>query len=222
VFLTRQNDSSPYYAGARIYGALACTTGWAINHASPLSPETTKLLTAAHCQVSGSSFTDGGGDTVGPVTNRSTSRDTEIINARGAGRMWDGPWNETSYTKAVQGATFSNIGNWLCTSGSYSGVRCNIQVLFNNQSVGFVFPLVIAARSGGGNAGGQGDSGGPVFELPGPDNGKVIAKGIISVGIDGYTTPCTGQPVTRTCYSRIGYADVTQTLNYYGATIRTG
>jgi hypothetical protein len=214
--LTRQDDSSPYYAGARItIGSAGCTNSFAVNHGGR-----TKLLTAAHCGASGASVYDGGGDYMGPITNRNATRDISLIDARGLGRTWDGPWNEANYTKAVQGASFSSVGNWLCTSGSYSGVRCAIQVKLNNQTIDGQGPLVVAERSDHLNAAGKGDSGGPVFELPSPDNGRVIAKGLISYGLIGYSATCTG--VATTCYYRFAYPDVTQTLSYLGATIVTG
>ncbi|MCP2323516.1 hypothetical protein HDA40_002023 [Hamadaea flava] len=112
---------------------------------------------------------------MGTLGNRNTTRDIALVDARGTGRMWDGPWNESSVTKGVQSATFSAVGNWLCTSGAASGVRCGIQVKSNNQTIGGQSPMVIAEQTGHLNAAGQGDSGGPVFEIPAPDNGRVIA-----------------------------------------------
>jgi hypothetical protein len=71
------------------------------------------------------------------------------------------------------------------------------------------------------SAAGPGDSGGPVFELPNPDDGWAIAKGLISGGEPRTTpAPCTGVPRNR-CSSTLYYADMTQTLAYYGATLLT-
>ncbi|MEU2613004.1 hypothetical protein ABZ570_15700 [Micromonospora sp. NPDC007271] len=214
ILFTRQNDSSPYWGGARTQN---CTTGFAIwwNGNS-------RILSAGHCGNNGDYIYDGGGDFMGTVINDNDTRDTHMIDVRGHGRVWDGPWTETSYTKAVRGATFSNVGNWLCTSGSRSGVRCNIRVTANNASWGGRFPMVYADQIDRLSAAGQGDSGGPVFELPSPDDGRVIAKGTITGGVDGTFVACTGEVwAGRVCSWRFVYADVTQSLAFYGASILT-
>jgi hypothetical protein len=214
VLFTRQNDSSPYWGGARTQN---CTTGWAIwwNGDS-------RILSAGHCGNNGNNIFDGGGDFMGPVINDNDARDTHMIDVRGHGRVWDGPWTETSFTKAVRGATFSNVGNWVCSSGSRSGIICNIRVIANNSSWSGVFPMVYADQQNGVSGAGQGDSGGPVFELPSPDDGRVFAKGTITGGVDGTFVPCTGEVwAGRICSWRFVYADVTQSLGFYGATILT-
>jgi hypothetical protein len=118
----------------------------------------------------------------------------------------------------------------VCTSGSWSGIRCSIKVLQYNVGHEGVSPLVWAERTDSTQAVGVGDSGGPVFELPAPDNGKVIAKGVISIG-DGRTfTSCVagerngpdGRP--RACYYQFYYVDVAVTFAevYVGARLKTG
>ncbi|GAA4247268.1 hypothetical protein [Dactylosporangium darangshiense] len=64
-------------------------------------------------------------------------------------------------------------------------------------------------------ASGSGDSGGPVFSLPSPDNGKVIAKGIISGGDNGTVVSC---GAGTTCTWRSYYADIQESLGWYGLT----
>lgn len=214
VLFSRQNDFSPYWGGARTQG---CTTGWAIwwNGNS-------RILSAGHCGNNGNNIFDGGGDFMGPVINDNDARDTHMIDVRGHGRVWDGPWTEQSFTKAVRGATFSNVGNWVCTSGSRSGIICNIRVIANNSSWGGVFPMVYADHQAFLAGAGQGDSGGPVFELPFPDDGRVFAKGTITGGVNGTFVPCTGEVWPgRICSWRFVYADVTQSLAFYGASILT-
>ena len=84
------------------------------------------------------------------------------------------------------------------------------------------FPMVEAERTNHGQAGGPGDSGGPVFSLPSPDNGKVIAKGIIQGPDTTTTVPCSIGDTNRTgCAWRFFYADVSQALAFYGASIIT-
>jgi hypothetical protein len=214
VLFTRQNDYSPYWGGARTQN---CTTGWGIWWGGY-----SRVLSAGHCGNNGNNIYDGGGDYMGSVFNDNDTRDTHMINARAHGRVWDGPWTETSFTKAVRGATFSYVGNWLCTSGSRSGVRCNIRVIANNASWGGRYPMVYADQQARVSGAGQGDSGGPVFELPYPDDGKVFAKGTITGGVSGTFVPCTGEVwAGRLCSWRFVYADVVQSLNYYGASILT-
>ncbi|MER7460401.1 hypothetical protein [Micromonospora sp. NPDC126480] len=223
VLFSRQDDSSPWYAGARnIFSSTqpsggGCTTGFAVNHGGR-----TKLLSAAHCGNDGAPFYDGAGQFIGYAQSGNTGKDVQLIDARGAGRMWDGGVNST-YSKPVQGASQSVAGNWLCTSGSRSGVRCGIQAKAVNQSYGGAYPLVRAERTDGTSAAGTRDSGGPVFSLPSPDNGKVIAKGIISRGDPNTTVGCVGENFSgRICTWRFYYADVSQTLVHYGASIVTG
>ncbi|WP_117210055.1 hypothetical protein [Allorhizocola rhizosphaerae] len=216
---SRQDDSPAYNSGGltrRQDGVWQCTTGFGVIHSGRA-----KLLHAAHCYAWSVPVYDGGMDLIGGAYSHVYSRDIALIDGPSLARMFDGPYNSSAY-KLVQSASFSEIGNWLCTSGAVSGVRCGIQVINNNVYISGDGPFVAARKNDGTNAAGSGDSGGPVFELPNPDNGKVIAKGILSAGMPAYVVPCTGMPVARTCYSRVWYADVTQTLAYYGATLITG
>lgn len=207
----REDDSSPYYAGARTAN---CTVGWPMHHQA-----TTRLLSAAHCAGLAETVHDGGGDSMGPVLIDSQREDTLVIDARGAGRMWDGGWQNSTYTKPIAGASFSNVGNWLCTSGASSGVLCGIQVKANNLAVGSAYPLVKAEQADHASAAGHGDSGGPVFELTSA-NSKVLAKGTISAGDVNTKVGCTGEMWQgRECAWRIYYADTTQALTRYRAVI---
>jgi hypothetical protein len=215
----RLDDSPPYYAGGRLVSAATtCTTGFPVSIGS-----TSLLFTAAHCVVYPETVIDGGGDTMGPVFRDNNGRDIALIQTNSSGRMFDGSYT-SSFSKPVQSAAGSAVGNWLCTSGSFSGVRCSIQVksvnLSINTSVGTISPVVMSEQSSHANAAGPGDSGGPVFSLPSPDNGKVIAKGTMSAVDTTATAPCTG--VTgRTCSWRLYYTDIVQSMNWYGLTIKT-
>jgi hypothetical protein len=221
---SRKNDAQPWSAGGwnifrqwYPYGG-GCTTGFAVWHGG-----VTKLLSAAHCGPDGSPFWDGNSDFIGYAQAGNTSRDVQLINARGSGRTWDGGVI-SSVSKAVKGASQSQNLNWLCTSGSRSGVRCNIQVKQTNVSFGGVYPLVKAERVDQTAAAGTRDSGGPVFELQmNPDNGNVIAKGIINSGDTGTQVACAGENFAgRICTWRFYYADVVQTLQHFGASIVIG
>lgn len=224
-FVSRNDDSPPHWAGGRTwdmtYGEPLCSTSFAIKKGSSYF-----LLYARHCMKGvDTPVYDGGQDLIGYESGADYEYDTAVISSSVAlqGRVWDGPWNSSSYWKPVQGASPTNNGNWVCTSGSASGIRCGIQVLNIDVHVGTTGPFVSAYKTDGTNAVGEGDSGGPVFSLPSPDNGKVIAKGVISAGIQGYTTTCTGDlSFARTCYKRVLFADVSGELSRRGATIVTG
>ena len=215
---SRLNDSAPWFAGGRTYRS--CTTGFAAVIAG-----VDRLLYAAHCDQG--TVLDGAGQPIGQTGGNNPWRDTQYITASSAGKTFDGGVS-SNVTKAVQGASMSRNGNWICTSGSWSGVRCNIKVLLPNSTWDGLYPLVWAEEKNRSQAAGEGDSGGPVFELPFPDTGKVIAKGIISEGHPATVTPCvigeTTRPdgLPRLCAWQFFYADVTQTLAYYGGTIKTG
>jgi hypothetical protein len=111
-----------------------------------------------------------------------------------------------------------------------SGILCGIKVRLRDQTQTGVSPLVMAehvdiyGNNDYRNAGGQGDSGGPLFSLPSPDNGKVIAKGMMSRGGgDNYRATCTGKSVSgRQCWWRVYLVDLVQALGWYNATIVTG
>lgn len=209
----REDDTPSYYSGARTTG---CTAGFAINWNG-----NSRMFTAGHCGSNGTQFFDGGGQYMGNMINDNNLRDTAMIDTRSAGRMWDGGRNST-FSKAVQGTSLSLPGNYVCTSGSWSGVICGIQIRIINVDRNGHFPMVEAERTNHGQAGGPGDSGGPVFSLPSPDNGKVIAKGIIQGPDTTTTVPCTIGDTNRTgCAWRFYYADVSQALAFYGASIRT-
>ena len=209
----REDDTPAYYGGARTN---SCTAGFAINWNG-----NSRMFIAGHCGSNGTAVYDGGGQYMGNMINDNDFRDTAMIDTRSIGRMWDGGRNST-FSKAVQGASMSLPGNFVCTSGSRSGVICGIQIRIINVDRNGHFPMVEAERTNHGQAGGPGDSGGPVFSLPSPDNGKVIAKGIIQGPDQTTTVPCTIGETNRTgCAWRFYYADVSQALSFYGATIRT-
>ena len=206
VPLSRQDDGTPYKGGAR---TRTCTAGFAVNHTSG-----TKLLFAGHCGSNGTTVVDGGDDVMGPMAGDNDTRDVAYISVLSAGEMWDGGPQSTLF-KPVQDATNSVIGNNTCTSGSRSGVRCGVIVKAVNTSISGKTPLVMGEQIDHTNAAGQGDSGGPVFEL-GTVAGKVRAKGIISTGATNAPATCTGETVDRSCFWRIYWADVNQTMAYYG------
>jgi hypothetical protein len=230
--VSRANDSSPYWGGANWTGDGGCTTGFAVNHDGR-----TKMLSAAHCATNGINAYDGGGtvdDLMGRVsTSTDTKLDALLIDARAAGRVFNGGPGTGEFTNPVLGRHFNNVGDYVCTSGAYSGTRCNIKIVESGVTQTFTKPggikltfsrLALAEQQDGLNAGGNGDSGGPVLEV-GSDPTTVWAKGTLT-GNDptNAAATCTGVPAssTRKCSSRIWYTSVAQSLNNFGATIVTG
>jgi hypothetical protein len=216
---SRGNDIAPYWGGARWNG---CSTGFAIRIGG-----VPKMLSAGHCASNGQNAYDGGGDWMGTVSGDSDAYDRLYINTNSAGRIYDGGVGSGEFSKPVIGAARSYVGDWLCTSGAYSGARCGIQVRATNVTIWvgsyYIYQLVRAEQVNYQNAIGNGDSGGPVFSLA-ADHSKVIAKGT-NTAIDlGTQVACTGIPAsaTRRCAWRMYYVDVVNSLNAYGASIITG
>ncbi len=219
--LSRGNDSPPYWGGARWNG---CSNGFAIRIAG-----VSKMLSAGHCGSNGGYAYDGGGQYMGTISGDSNAYDTLYINTYSAGRIYDGGVGTGEFSKPVVGASRSYVGQWLCTSGAYSGARCGIQVKATNQTIWvgsyYMYGMVYAEQVNRTNAAGNGDSGGPVFSLSADPN-KVIAKGTISAGDRSWygSATCTGVPAssTRGCSWRLWYADIANSLARYGASIVTG
>jgi hypothetical protein len=227
---SRANDSNPYFGGANWTGDGGCSTGFAISLGG-----VTKMLSAGHCATNGITAFDGGGDTMGTVTKSSDSLlDALFINTSAAGVIFNGGPGTGEFTNSVLGRHFNNVGDFVCTSGAYSGTRCNIKIVQTGVTQTFsqgpgkpnvtFNRLALAEQQDKTNASGNGDSGGPVFEVD-TDNTKVWAKGTIT-GSDAFANPatCTGVPAssTRSCSWRVWYTSVAQSLNSFGAQIVVG
>lgn len=220
---SRKDDSSPYRGGSRWNG---CSTGFAMSLNG-----TRKMLSAGHCGKNGDVAKDGGGQTMGTVSGDSNSFDRLYINTNSQGRIYNGTVNpdgtsSNEYTNPVIGATPSFVGDYVCSSGAYSGTRCGSQVKAVNQTINvgyLIFQTVRAEKLDHTNAIGNGDSGGPTFAVA-SDNSKVIAKGTHTAIDTSTSVSCTGVPAGngRTCAWRFYYVDVTKSLAAYGGKIVTG
>jgi hypothetical protein len=221
---SRLDDYAPYWGGAR-WGpgstGQGCSTGFAVWIGGA-----TKMLSAGHCAADGQTARDGGTQVMGSVSGDNNAYDRLYINASSSGRIYDGGVGSGEFSKPVASAARSYVGDWLCTSGSYSGARCDIRVVATNVTinVGYsIYQTVRAEQINRLNAAGNGDSGGPVFSLSADPN-RVIAKGTITAIDRNAGATCTGVPAsaTRSCSWRMYYVDVVNTLNAYGASIVTG
>ncbi|WP_152360501.1 hypothetical protein [Microlunatus speluncae] len=211
---TRQNDSSAapgWKAGARI-DSFSCTTGYAVRRNSQ-----DYLITAAHCGLSGRTATDGAGSTIGTTSGRDASDDQMYIAASAAApRQYDKAYNNSAgLYKNVVGATTSLGGTYVCTSGSYTGVNCDIQITNQNYYYNLTgsmsgnstykwgalaFRRTISLR-----AMGTGDSGGPVLKNTGV-LADIRAAGMISGGNREVT--CGSGSVAGKCYNRLIYIKI--------------
>jgi hypothetical protein len=242
---TRINDSPSYWGGAR-WGPLTawsagihCTTGFAIARGDQEA-----MLTAAHCAANGDYAYDGGfgnDDQMGRIQNSQLpgtkkgghwlGMDVEEIKTSVAPRMYHGGIG-ASASDSVVGAQNNYEGNIVCTNGASSGTRCNI-VVEDTGLTTIVKPhtdgkpmysshMVRAVHLYGGNAGGNTDSGGPVFAFVKNFPTRAWARGIYSaLGFDN--VPCTGVPESsiRVCSDEVWYVDLNWALSASGAQLQT-
>jgi hypothetical protein len=225
---TRVNDSPPWWGGGRWQTASgSCSTGFAVVHGG-----VNRMLSAGHCGSNGNVATDPTGEVIGTIINKNAATDTLIIAGNSGGRVFnnstDAAGNVVSeFSNPVIGRLASQVGNFVCTTGSFSGTRCSIQVAAINQcinvtGIGIICNEVRAENTTRTNAAGNGDSGGAV-EIVNPANTvQVSATGTLTA-IDKANTqvPCTGyvlDTATRSCAWRIFYEDIVAGMSGVGAT----
>lgn len=236
---SRLVDSSPYKGGAYIENYKngvaqgSCSSGFAVvSNATGAD----KLLTAAHCGETGSSYTNAAGDPIGNVESRSVASDSEVVSLVGTGttqaRVWIGDSIQTEsnqYGLDVIGSSATLVGDWLCDSGAYSGTICDIRATKTGMTVclggfGCVNNAVEALHQGGYSAGGNGDSGGPVFGVQQPGD-KLIARGTLTaISIaPADLRQCSGVPAGngRQCSQRIIFPDITAEMADHNVRIKT-
>ena len=178
------------------------------------------MVGAGHCANDGDVVNDGGGEQLGTVTGKNAGRDTLLIfhpdGVTSTGDTYIGPFTaDTNSFRRVVGASTSFVGGVVCTSGSFTGEHCDIRIdavnSVVNTTVGQFSPEVHAVQNSGFIAVGRGDSGGPVYF--GNGDGTVNATGDIA---------CPTGSASPQCSTGVWYADITQTLAFYHATINTG
>jgi hypothetical protein len=211
ISLTRQADYAPFWGGARLInaGGGGCTSGFGVYHAVT---GTRYIVTAAHC---GSGFTTPTGNVVGNTAWNGFGYkiDAQLVSTGVGGRIYDGVWNDSSgYNKPVSGYAQTVVGQWVCTSGSYSGAVCGIRVSnrgYTHTSDGHVVVSDEAEQVNHSDAAGNGDSGGPVFSVTPADNytHDTVVGTIVSGSTDTQVS-CQGVPADagRKCFWRIQFA----------------
>jgi hypothetical protein len=191
---SRLADSAPWWGGARILNAqlgAGCTSGFGVQN----SYGSRFIVTAGHCGGVGNDWYNGNWTRyIGMAYSKHTAYDIMLIPTNAGGRIYDGGVGTNEFSKDVVGAGQVFMGEWLCTSGSVSGAVCGFVVnnftfsycgyaatgvwnCFSDLSTAPQKDGVVGVRSG--------DSGGPVFNLSGPN---VIAKGVISGQANGGRT----------------------------------
>jgi hypothetical protein len=115
--------------------------------------------------------------------------------------------------RVVKNRTIAVPGMVVCTSGSFSGTRCDIQVEEVDVRQDFLFggtvrELVRARQRLGQSASGQGDSGGPVYTPRGVTN-EVNAAGII---VGGTADANCANVVNRVCGTEVYFQPIFEAL----------
>jgi len=223
---TRQADTPPYWGGALIQNASSeCTSGFGVTGNNGVA---TYILTAAHC--GGGTFTTGAGVTMGSSIETTWTHDAQLIltNAGAGGYVYDGASiaGGNQFAKPVAGASANHVGDFVCTSGAFSGAVCNIKIVALNDSFTLdghaMSGMVRAEQQSHVDAAGNGDSGGPAFSLTN-SNADDVARGTITAYDGAHTVSCAGVPSGngRACSWRIWFPSVTTEMSDLGVHINT-
>lgn len=182
-FATRGNDTAPFNAGGMMYGGSSggagpdCSSGFAVMLGSQ-----SYTSTARHCTASVYKAWDNHNTSYGSRVATDSQAGGILLSQTGFYWMFDGAWNDsTGYKKTVKGLWDVNLGHQMCDSGAATGVHCQLTAtnmsVWWNDGFGSIQTIRIGTTTAAAVAGGQGDSGGPIF-IPSGD-GEVHAIGIL-------------------------------------------
>jgi hypothetical protein len=240
--VTRQVDWCPYSGGAKYTfqqdgETYRCTTGWPVRfNWTPGGSGVQYQLTAGHCGSDGLVVNNGAGAVMGTVEQDTDSRDLMLIKTPSAPTMFAGTWN-SNVLKTVSGVRGNYPGAYMCTSGSVSGQHCDLVVEDTNQEINLladdgttypVAPMVVAASRNGTVAVARGDSGGPVAAQDAVVPGAgltlpyVYGVGTISAGEDEVECPRGTVAQATTCFQRVWYAPLQESLAHLNVSLITG
>ena len=141
--------------------------------------------------------------------------------------MFDGRWNNSvGYRKPVTGWVRNYVGEYLCFSGSYTGMICNLYVNDDDYETTLeggccrLHNLIkVDNRVNGGALSGGGDSGGPALGHADPGTyDQILARGIITGGTDGTEIECPGGG-SRVCYEEMFYMPIGVARNIFDAEV---
>lgn len=201
---TRQNDSDYHIGGSRIYAwgpFNGCTSGFAVENGTEEG-----IMFAAHCGGVGQFWVTMDSPVsiwnYGTTDSRHTAYDGAIMKSNfSQPYVWFGPYNTTTNVGAIGGVINPPLGADLCLSGSYSGAVCNNIVTHK----GVIYNLggdltsvtgIVTQQSSGSPAAGNGDSGGPAYQLVSLSGGgttRYAASIISAIPADSPAT-CNGVP----------------------------
>jgi hypothetical protein len=193
----------------------ACSTGFRIGN---LADGTPGMLSAEHCgrgkpythwNYSGATNPPTAGhlgDFRGYLSSGTINSDTALWTGGNMAKLipaiFTGGHNDVQTGQYIRGGTYPIVGADVCYTGALSGNVCANEVLFTGVTICYAvdqcYPgLTWTSQRDGTPAAGNGDSGGPVYQLT---DGKAHAAGLIS-GIVNGTSTCTGDPSNpgRTC-----------------------
>jgi hypothetical protein len=217
----------------------SCSTGFGV---TGLNGAATYIMFANHCgegqwRTGWYTFDDGSTyqETFGStIPTRDALHDTQLIHTpRGAGSsvyIGDSWLGSGQPGRAVNAAAANRNGDAVCTSGSYSGLVCDIRVSATGVAIdvinyGPMRDMVRADHQLLRGAAGNGDSGGPVITTTGA--GVTYARGTISaMSIDRFVDcfGVSGVPPNeqgRHCSWRIYYPQITDQLRLVGVRLNT-
>jgi hypothetical protein len=220
---TRQDDFAPWWGGARITG---CTSAFGV-----YSGSSQWMLTARHCYSggTGTAVYNGAGSLMGSVGTNLDSIDTALIDLSTpyvAGYVYDGAYDDpNSYAKPVIGRAANNMYDSVCSSGSYTGVRCNLEITNDAATIRvngvYIQNMIIVRSVDGGVAWGRGDSGGPIITVSPSDGFKnMTARGMILAADGNTVVPCT-QGVSSQCFNVGYYIPISIIVNTLGVSLMT-
>lgn len=240
----REDDGPLFWGGARIRTNMGrCSVAFAAGNLSGKY-----LLSAGHCFDTDGVAVETGGSTLhlGPSARVDApggngvsldlgriDMDLDEVN----GWVWNRGLGQQAAAAPVQGTGSNFVGMLICTSGSFSGERCDgqvesvdqLQLSFGPNASGLVDELVFATQLSGSNLGGTGDSGGPVYSFR-IDLRHIRARGILSAeslldaasGID-FRVPCTGDiSPGRICSRRLAYSTIQNSMIHHDVWIEDG
>jgi hypothetical protein len=198
--VSRQDDSSPWWGGARTWNQTAstlCTSGFGVRD----SANRRYILTAEHCGQIGSRIADGKGELIGYTSHGHDDHDIGLIPTNSENLMYVGGGDSNTGVR-VTGWGHVFVGQYLCQSGVTSaeatgGPVCNLKVIFFWQDRE---DLVEAEQTQGQQAARGGDSGGSVY--------STASDGVVANGT-----------VTRAGGARLGFQDFATANRDFGVTI---
>jgi len=222
--------SSPSSTPGRIN---LCSTGFDI---ARLSNDEPGMLSAEHCGRGKPSTAwtyskyaptaaNSLGSFQGTLSSGTANSDTALWTGGNVAKMYPavyvGPYTNATSADRVRGGNYPAVNTDVCYSGSQSGNVCDNKVVNQGLTICYAIGqcyqgLTRTEQRNGIPAVGNGDSGGPVYQIV---NGRLNASGVVSGIINGSNT-CTGEPGVsggRQCSTNALFAPVIAALGSGGS-----